>query len=204
MDLVRISTYQAMEAYHDYLFQLLMSDVPDTHDRISLQQVIKADKSVFTKMTELCRAGIAQRPDGTYPVESALSDSMRDPIVLASLSPLPKSQMPVRQQRQDEANQRGYQPYQNNKGQGKPNKGRGRGGKGGRGGKAGAAAKAFQVPKELEGLRTRTNKGQNICFSANMEGGCQNAAWGQSCLKGLHMCMKCGGGGHGAASCPKK
>ena len=203
MDLVKLARYQAIESYHDYLFQLLMSDVPDTHDRISLQQIIKADKSVFTKMTELCRAGIAQRPDGSYPVEEALKDAMRDPIVLASLSPLPRSARPAKINRQEEYGYRGAQPYQNNKGGGKPAKGRGRGGKGGKGGKD-RQSQNFQVPKELEGLRTRTNKGQNICFSANMECGCQNAKWGELCYKGLHVCMKCGGGGHGASSCPKK
>ena len=200
MDLVKISTYQAMESYHDYLFQLLLSDVPDTHDRISLQQIMKADKSVFTKMTEICRAGISQKGDGSYPIENALKEALRDPIVLAALSPLPKAAGPVRIPKGDDNAPRFSQPY--NKGWGKPNKGRGRG-KGGKGGKPGAGSPP-QVPKELEGLRSRTNKGQNICFSCNLEAGCSNARWGQACIKGLHICMKCGGMGHGAVNCPKK
>ena len=200
MDLVKIATYQAVESYHDYLFQLLLSDVPDTHERISLQQIIKADKSVFTKMTEICRAGISQRPDGSYPIDLAIKEALRDPIVLASLSPLPRAAGPVKSMKNEDAAARNSQPY--NKGAGRPNKGRGRGGKGGKGGKPGK--EVFQVPKELEGLRTRTNKGQNICFMCNLEAGCPNARWGQSCYKGLHVCMKCGGGAHGAHNCQKK
>ena len=57
------------------------------------------------------------------------------------------------------------------------------------------------MPKELEGLRTRTRNGKPICWGANMPEGCSHAKWGQECYKGLHVCMKCGS--HHAATAGK-
>lgn len=194
MELVKLAHYNKFEAYHDYLFQLVLSEVPDSHDRISLAQIIRADKAIFVKMTEICRAGVSQRPDGSFPLEGALDRALLDPIVVACLQPLPKS----KENGGKGMGQRNYDsslsgPYSSDKGSYKGAKGKGKN-------KKGKQGKGFTVPKELEGLRTRTHRGENICFSANLHEGCSYARWGQRCTKGIHVCMKCGKH-HAAINC---
>jgi hypothetical protein len=186
LDIVKLATYPVMEAYHDFLFNMLLRDVPDTHDRIHIAQLLKADESVFVKMIELCRGGISQKADGSYPIEMATREAQRDPVVLANLQPLPKSQSYKRTEAQ--SNSQASHPY--------PAQSSGNGGKGRGKGKGKNQTKGFAfagVPKELEGMKTRTKNGNPICFAANLDQGCPNAKWGQRCAKGIHVCMKCGG-----------
>jgi hypothetical protein len=158
LDVVKLATYQTIESYHDFLFNMLLRDVPDTHERIQLQQLLKADEAVFVKMIELCRGGISQKSDGSYPLEVALREAQRDPVVLACLQPLPKNSG-------FKKGQDNIQPYQYpSASKGGKSKGKG---KGKNQGKIGAG-----VPKELEGLRTRTKNGTPICFAANLEQRC--------------------------------
>ena len=192
-DLVKLAPYGSMEKYHDRLFGLISSEVPDTHLKIGLQQILRADKLIFTKMIIKCRAGVSQRADGIFPLVEALADSWNDPIVVAALQPLPKPVDKV------EKNVNRWEPYQSSKG-GKGGKS-GKSGKSGKGGKGGGTQPPPSLPKELEGLRTRTRNGDNICWDVNLEKGCNFAKWGQKCKRGMHICMKCGG--HHAATAGK-
>ena len=185
MDVVKIATYAEMESYHDHLFNLMLSDVPDTHERISLQQILQADKMVFTRMIEKTRAGISQRADGSFPIHEALKLAIIDPIVNACLQPLPRSS--YRQQSKQE-----YGPYPVSAGKQRGPKGKGKG-KGKRNVKGSSG-----LPEELKGLKTHTNSGVPICFACNTDGGCSYAKWSQKCGRGLHVCMRCGG--HHAAT----
>ena len=195
LELVQLASYTVIEEYHDHLFQLLLSDVPDSHEPISMQQVLRADKVIFTKMTDLCRNGVSQRGDGSFPIESALKLALLDPIVLATLHPLPKAYGVYKNARSTEDQSSPYP--QKGKSRGKGGKGKGSG----KQGRSKSGSKGAAVPKELEGLRAQTNKGENICFGCNLESGCEYAKWGQRCRRGLHVCMKCGKGGHGAFKC---
>ena len=183
LDIVKLATYQVMEKYHDFLFSMLLRDVPDSHDRIQLQQILKADEAVFVKMIELCRGGISQRADGSYPMENALREAQHDPVATSCMQPLPKHSGFKKSE-----NNQPYQSSTSNKG----GKGKGKG-KGKSAGKMVAG-----MPKELEGLKTKTKTGTPICFAANLEQGCSYAKWGQRCSRGIHVCMKCGG--HHAAT----
>ena len=181
LEMVHLATYSVIETYHDYLYQMMLREVPDSHDKLGIQQILKADNMVFVKIIELCRGGISQRPDGKYPIEEALSKVQLDPVVLASLQPLPKSSNFSRRPQDSNPASVPYSSQGNGSGKGK--------GKGKNKGKS----KVFSVPKELEGLNTRTKNGNPICFAANLPEGCAGAKWGQRCTKGLHVCMRCGG-----------
>ena len=78
---------------------------------------------------------------------------------------------------------------------GKGDKGKGKGKKGdkGKGGKV--------TPSKFNGMNTKKN-GQNICYAFN-EHGCN---FGDSCRRGLHVCMRCHQTGHNmdSPSCPKR
>jgi hypothetical protein len=90
MDLVKNVTYSRMEAFHDRLFHLMMRDVIDTHHSISMEQILRADKAAFISLVDTCRSGISINQAGTYPIGKALDDVLNDPIVSATLQPMPK------------------------------------------------------------------------------------------------------------------
>ena len=73
------------------------------------------------------------------------------------------------------------------KGKGQSQKGKDPKGKGKRSNKGRQA-----MPAELIGLKAEWN-GKRICFSYNMSSGCTNSANAEGCVKGLHICARCGG-----------
>ena len=183
LDLAHLCPYDVSEHYHNFLFDLLLHDVPDSHCRISLAQILSADKMVFQRMAEKCRGGISQRVDGTYPFVQALQDARMDPVVAACLAPLPKAAGGAKWDKGS--------PEKQAKG-----KGRGKNVKSTIEKKEGS-----KLPDYLRGLKRNTKQGKPICFGANMECGCKFAKPGAACKKGLHVCMKCGKAGHGAWNC---
>ena len=63
-------------------------------------------------------------------------------------------------------------------------------------------------PEVLAGMDTITKDGQNVCWSYNMESGCQAALIGGSkiakCAKGLHVCAFCHKPNHSQMVCNQK
>ena len=59
------------------------------------------------------------------------------------------------------------------------------------------------VPEELKAFRTRTDKGECICWNFNMQVGCSNGKNGK-CNKGLRVCTYCHKPGHSVVNCRSK
>ena len=89
LDQVALLNFDESERYHDFLFSLTTMDVPSTHVRVSLTQVLLADKQIWAIMAQHCRAGISTKPNGLQPMSAALEEARRHPIVMAMLQPLP-------------------------------------------------------------------------------------------------------------------
>ena len=205
-DNVGLCDFSVMEDLHDYLYGLVMKEALDTHQAISVQQIIKADRQIWIRLIELTREGINPDATGRKPIEINLPIARLDPMFCALLQPLPRSYSPGPYDKAN-GNSRGSNdnsaPYsqgaKGTKGKGRGAKGKGRGGKGNtRGGKAPAA-----LPDELKGFRTQTNSGNSYCWKSNMACGCPDAKVGNYCNKGFHGCMKCGSHQHTATSCTK-
>ena len=197
MDLVKIVSYSRMEAFHDHLFHLMMREVPDTHHNISMEQILRADKAAFISMVDTCRSGISINQAGIYPIEKALDEVFNGPIVSATLQPMPRTS-----HRRDGPYEKGERNHgkKGGKGEGKNgNKDKG-GGKGAGKGSGAKAGKGTMMPAELVGLSGRNKQGTNLCYAWNMSCGCKHAKAGETCKRGLHSCMKCGGQ-HSAAEC---
>jgi hypothetical protein len=196
LDQVDLLVFDEQEKLHEYYFNLMSTEPLSSHQSVTMEQVLRADRLLWRKMAELTRDGIRPVVVGlikTYPLKTALNLALLDPIVSSSMQPLQKS---------GGANPRPG-PYES-KGSGKTGKGGKAQGKGqsknkGKDGKAPA-----KVPEELKGLRLQTNKGGRYCFGANLPAGCTFAKPGQTCKYGYHACMKCGKPDHGAANCPSK
>ena len=199
MDQVDLIPFGEQENYHDYLFNLIASEPLTSHLPISMEQVLRADKIVWLKMAELTRDGIVpsiviggERPTKSYPLASAIKLAMIDPIVSASLQPLPKSVSSSSRQSPYEQQPKGGKGAKSGKA-----KGKGKGGKG-------QGKVSSSMPSELANLRQTTSKGSRYCYNANLQSGCTFAKFGGQCKSGFHGCMGCGQADHGYQTCPKK
>ena len=195
LDQVSLMTFEESEKYHDFLFALLTMEVPSTHHKISLHQILLADKQAWAVMAQHCRSGVSLRPDGTYPLQNALEEAKKHPVVTAMLQPLSASSGHSNRVAHDShvkanVNPGGAAgPYSPRAGKGK-GKGGKPGGKGGKSGKNGQFMKR-EWPKELEGLNATTKKGTPICPDFQLSHGCGFAQAGRYCKAGLHICCKC-------------
>ena len=208
LDQVGLAEFSIFESYHDFLYNLLTTEVPSSHICVNLEQILRADRLVWKRMAELTRDGInpttvltAGVPSKSYPLHSALDKACVDPVVLSALQPLAKPQS-GRSSPYDNA----VSHYQGKGSSGKQlqkfGKQSQRGGKPKGSGKGKGMGKG--VPVELAGLRTSTSKGNRYCFSFNLASGCSFAKPGDHCKVGFHGCMKCGASDHGFQSCSKR
>ena len=208
LDQMDLAQFQTMEDYHEYLFDLLLQPVSTGYAQISVPQILNADKLVWNYMASNCRTGISRRPDGSLPLELALAQALRSPIVISALQPLPKS---------------GGSPNTRGKGQSFGNEGKGnnfrkhnnyvsepyqpKGKSSGKGGKGknnkGKGKITPQMPKALMGGKHTSKDGLRICYGYNL-GSCQACQPGSSCSRGLHVCCGCESAEHTYMNCPRK
>ena len=55
----------------------------------------------------------------------------------------------------------------------------------------GAKKGDWGMPLDLRGLNRKDKSGNPLCFGYNLPNGCEEAAPGKACRKGLHVCAKC-------------
>ena len=198
-DSCELCEFSKMEDLHDFLYSLVMKEALDTHQPISVSQIIKADRQLMVRLIELTRDGIVTDSNGRKPIETLLPVARMDPLFNAILQPLPRVSYNY-----DKAHvvkpfsDAQASVYGKSRGKEKGSKGKGKGrGKVGKG-------PSSSMPEELRGLRQQTRSGGSYCWGFNMGAGCNMAKPGAYCTKGLHSCMKCGSQQHGAAGCDKK
>ena len=191
---------------------------------VSVANVIKADRELWNLIRGSTSKGIRKEGVGNnaeYPLWIAMKRHMNDFFVDRLLVPsqnAPSGQASKRKRRETSEDSASAKDHPRPKREGKWSKqggkakGKGKhkgksGGKGkAKGGKAkgkGKKGKSGAVPKELIGLSPTTRAGAPICFPCQSKWGCQHAKGGQTCWKGLHVCMKCGACDHGAFNCSK-
>ena len=192
LDQLNLLPYHESEAYHSYIYDLLMRSVPSSYRPITVSQIMEADKHVWARMSEYCRDGLVVDVAGTYPMERALKKALLDPITVSLLQPLPAHS----HSSHSESSGHRQAPYLQSQ-SGKGSKGGPKGWRSGKGHGKGQKGKA-RLPEGLEGSSV-TSKGKRICFGFNL-GSCKD----RNCMKGLHVCCKCGSNGHSFQQCPDK
>lgn len=194
LDQLDVLPYEAGERYVNMLFELMQKTVPSAFSPITMEQIVIADRQVWLKMAEICRSGLSKDDTGKYPLETALTDSLRDPIVMSTLQPLPRSRAAPAHTPQHNKPPPRAAPYERpaSKG-GKGQKGRGKGKQQWRG----------PVPSALQGGWSRTKDRQPICFAYNLNG-CSSAKAGEKCSKGLHVCCGCFSDNHTFSQCQSR
>lgn len=196
LELSNLMSFEVHRSLVDVLFQALFKEVPGGFRRVSLSQVVAADKRCWVCLAESTAGGVQVTPMGVRPLDRAMPDALLDTDFRLALTPLPAGQKadpdhaasavkrsaPPAAKAAASAKQ-GQQPSKRQR------TGRGSGG---------------QVPRELAGLHRFDNRRRPICFAFNLDG-CDKAKAGEVCPRGAHVCSKPGCyQPHSQRNCPGK
>ena len=195
MDQCRLLDWSKHEEWVQWLLQAMTRDVPTGFSSVKVEQVIRADKELWTVMAQQCTGSL--KPTNDVP---ALNDKFQklttDPRITMFVLPLPTAtvktvQPPVQQppKRTDAPAAKPGQPQQ-------PGNGKKR--------KLSRAEK--NCPEELKKYKLRLEGKGNICWSYNMASGCSNSTSGTpaKCMRGFHVCANCHKPGHSVTTCRSK
>ena len=148
---------------------------------------------MYVMATEECRAGICKLVGmGTYPMVQAMKQARSDPYLVSMLSPLPSIESAAKRQKIEHSKPEATPVDPKGAGKGK-GKNKGKSPKPDDAAKKGKGAKKgdWGMPLDLRGLNRKDKNGHPLCFGYNLPNGCEEAAPGKACRKGLHVCAKC-------------
>lgn len=183
-DFSDIVTWQTHERYLSMLFSHLRRDPVEGYARVTLQQVLRADRCAWTKLIE---AGTPIRRNnlGVLPLDTQLIAALEAYDVAFNLVPLPKAPAKPdwKEHKQHYHADRWHDKQQWRKGpyHGHGGKGNGKNRKGNQ----------QMLPKAFQGRDCSSTDphGRRLCSGYNL-GACQAAADGAQCKKGWHLCMR--------------
>jgi hypothetical protein len=195
-------------AVHDewisVLFHRMQESAPVGHQSVTMDQCLRADRKLFLKMAETCRANINPIPGSLRPLDAAMRRFMDHSDVLYLIMPLPMAAAAYHAASSSSIPEYREGPYT-----GKGNKGKGKTkakGKNMSKGKAkGKGKKGKQSAGPPAGCLSKTQDGRFICYGFNRPGGCEHTSTeiGRSCTRGYHICGREGcHGDHAAFDCP--
>ena len=173
------------EAYLAKLFQHFRRPAPEGHQRVTLEQLIQADRYVFVF---LLQSGCTPRAkaDGSFDMDTMLHKALDSYQVTSMLLPLPaglKRKVPGNPSGSRLQDGKGHQSYKGGKGKGKGPKGKS---------KANTASSSNNpaIPQRIRllGGRGITKAGKHVCFAFNLEG----CPLGDQCPR-ANVCAKCEG-----------
>lgn len=191
-DFAGIMTFQNHERFVHTLFAHMNRDPPPGYSRVSVSQLIAADKACWAKIIE---RGIKPRPDalGALPLNTEMMKALESYEVAFALLPLPtKGSNPVKSQQSHGGAEKPKQSH----GGSSSNKGKGKQGHGTRSvpyskGKG----KRFEprIPAEIRerGGTASNPQGEPICFDFAFKKCKSSVPDGARCQKGLHICCIC-------------
>ena len=194
LHIARLLSFKIHAAYvKDIMKEYTREPIPG-YDRVSLEQVLAADREVFCKVAETTKGNLAPNIDGTFPLDVAFPAAYAEKRIAAILFQprLPGNSRVAAPKRQADF----PAPAQHSQ-QKRARKGNGRG-KGEKGSGKQKGNRNAPLPKELVDLGCKQPPdGRRLCYGFNTSKGCSN---GNACSLGEHACFKCGRKGHGAAS----
>ena len=194
-DQANLLDYMEHDRWVEKIFDCRVANQPDGYGKISMQQIINADRKLFVKLAEGSRSGVQTTAAGR-PLDAIFRKTMEHPDVLHLLQPLPNSNASsVKRSNESGADKPDAKvPRPKNKGKGKSK------------GQQGGGSLTIKMPAGLEGGAPGNRNNQPICFDHNLPHGCKLPVTKGRCRKGMHICcMKnCFQTGHTFQSCPNK
>ena len=188
-DQANLIGFSIQEAWIAHLFKLMHKDVPAGYSKVSMTQILSADREIFIRMADACRATIIPTLGADRPLDVSMKSLIHDPDVAYLTLPLPVSKSKGKGKGKV-ANDVPYKKQEGGGGKNGKTKGKGKKGKG------------TSAP---DGCVARLEDGRNICFAFNASRGCShpNVTAGGRCRFGFHVCGKAGcRGNHSMVSCP--
>jgi hypothetical protein len=176
-DQAGILTFEVLHKWIQRLFECMARSPPPGYSAVSLNQIISADREIFTLVSDATAAAIAPSPGNVKPADAVFERFSTAPEVMFYVLPLPRStgSSADSEHRSNDSGLTLTRPgfvKRQHKG-GKGNKGEGKGKKG------------LSVP---EGCVPKWN-GKPICFSYN-RGHCTRVKPGRRCQYGFHVCFR--------------
>jgi len=181
--------WETHQSWTQQLLGLVSKDAPDGYSRVRLDQLVKADREMFTLMSEELQTSGKRLTDTPAPMNDAMVRLSTDPRVTMFLFPLPRSSKSAASDVSSYVKPTGdaevvKRPKPKIK---KP------------------SAKAKNLCPEELGQHHETDSDNNrICWAFNMKNGCSLEVKDGKCRKGVHKCCKCLRGNHSLVACRAK
>ena len=90
-DQIDVIPYSFLEKWNTYIFNLHYREPLNLegvlYNRISMAQILEADKQLWALASDNCRTGLQRTAAGNYPAQDALQEAKSDPLVVALLQP---------------------------------------------------------------------------------------------------------------------
>ena len=176
-----------LTVYQKYLAKLMSHfrrNPPPNHQRVTLQQILEADKAVWLYMVE---QGLKPKDK----LDQGLHEALASYQVAALLLPMQAGTKRKQQSPKRTGPSKHSRTPKSSKGQGKGSKGK----------TPSNSSKGEQVVPDAirnAGGKSRTAKGLQICYAFNLQG----CRFGSKCSR-HHVCAKCEGS-HSLQDCPQK
>ena len=191
LDMCRMMSYVEHERWISHLFSHLYLQPPPGYASVSMDQILSADREMWTLLAEKCRRGLKLDSAGKFLFEEELKMLFHAPAVAYMLLPLPTAVTSQKKRKGGDGNKGDdSRPLKKQKGAGKgQDKSRKKEGKGSRAvGDLKPGATFEQIP-ELKGCWIKV-RGDVVCPKYDL-GTCpedKDVKPGDSCSRGKHCC----------------
>ena len=190
LDQANLLTFSEHDLWVDCLFFHRMTVPPPGYAKVTIAQLVNADRALHTRMAELTRQGIVPDAAGNRPMDRAMASAMVHSSVTFLLMPLQSSTAAKRQTDRAPAGEgkgkKAKQASAKAKGKGK--------GKGDKGAVRAKGVPRDGMPADLAGMSATDPQGRTLCFNFN-RGTCTNVVRDHKCQRGMHGCCIPGCGG---------
>lgn len=190
-DQCKLISNEVHDKWVQSLLMQLTRDAPPGYAKVQMEQVLRADRELFTIMAQEHSGPFVNGPKGELPLDLLMGQLAHDPRISMHLLPLPTStaRSAASGSVDDGAKKAPGGPPK----LGNPRK------------KAKASAKAkANCPEELKGYNQFDDNGNPICWAFNMSKGCAEETKDGRCKKGSHICIKCKRNNHSLVTCRVK
>ena len=191
LDQVKLCSWASQSKWIGQLLTTLSTPPPPGHGKVSLEQLIRADKQLWTEMSKAVNGVVAATGNNDPPFDAHVLRLRNDPRVTMFLLPLPVFTKGTASGPSASAS---AAPTGKPAAKTQPKK------------KFKATKKSERSkPDALTGMETVTKDGHNVCWAYNLESGCQSSLISGSkppkCAKGLHVCAYCHKPSHSQLVC---
>lgn len=184
MDQCNLIRYGTHDKWVQTLMTSLTNEPPPGFSKISMEQVIRADKHIFTLMAQEISGSLKATVAGVLPMDEKLLALKVDPRITMYLLPLPKNVKVAPSADVEEKPDKVKPPKPVPKKKARPS----------------PKAKS-KCPGELQGYNQLNPDGVPVCWAFNMASGCSETTSNGRCKKGSHECIKCNRNNHALPAC---